>query len=79
MSYIYPHQFRYRIKKRGSMGLSGIVLFCGLALFVLCLAMANATPTLFSTMPSDFQDLIRVGFQVLAIGGLLVGLFKGLN
>lgn len=48
----------------------------GLALFVLALAVANAVPSIFNTYTTATQDLIRAGFQIIALIGLLAGLLK---
>ena len=53
-----------------------IALFIGIAFSVFCLAIANNITVLFSSWDAGLQELLRDGFLVLSIFGILAGLLK---
>jgi hypothetical protein len=73
--FIYPYQYKFRIV-RSRKGVTGIGMFLGLAMFILCLGMANATPDIFTSLSASVQDLIRIGFLTLGLFGLFAGVVK---
>jgi hypothetical protein len=53
-----------------------VSLIVGISVAALSLAIANDAPTLFNTLSTSGQELIRNGFLALSIGGLLIGFIK---
>jgi hypothetical protein len=75
MKDIYPAHFKYRLVRSRKKGVNGIAFALGLVLLVFCIAIANATPDLFS-LTESVENLIRVGFLALGLFGLVVALIK---
>ena len=51
-------------------------LFLGFVILVFSLALANATPDLFS-LSTAVEDLIQLGFLALGLFSLIAGVVKG--
>jgi len=72
---VYPYA-KTRIKR--SKGIATPIFILGLAVFVFSLAIANNVNTIFN-YSAEMEDLLQIGFLILALFGLVYGLFKGLG
>ena len=53
-------------------------VFVGMMVFIFGLALANATPDIFS-LSDSVESLIRIGFLFMSMFGLIIGGIKGLS
>ena len=72
---VYPYGWHYRIQRRHKGLGSPFSMFVGLALLVFCLVVANSVNSIFH-FSTDINELVRIGFLILGIGGFIAGVVK---
>lgn len=73
MHSVFPSRYRFRVYK--TKGLTGISMLLGIAIFLICMALANSIDSIFN-FTADNNGLIQGAFIMLGIFSLLAGVLK---